>query len=170
MPARRSTKRKKRKRQLRSPGFTGWAIIFLSIFILVFVLSMTFSTSEVSVSQTAPRIIRLQILNGCGVDGLAEKMDKAFRESGTEALFDIIDKGNAQVFNFEKTLVIDRKGDEAKSGSFSWPASLVAEMLKAGPDQLILQKFSENLLDIDVTVIVGADYQDILKTLMSEVE
>lgn len=155
---------------MKSPGFTGWAIIFLSVFILVFVLSMALTTSEVSVSETPPNIIRLQLLNGCGVNGAAEQMTKALMESKSAALFDVIDKANAEVYNFEKTLVIDRKGDMTESGGFSGSASFVAQLLKAGPDQLLIQRLSDNLLDIDVTIIIGSDYESTLKSLTREVE
>lgn len=131
---------------------------------------MALSTSEVSVSEPTPDVIRLQLLNGCGVNGAVEQMAKILTESNSAVLFDIIDKANAELYNFEKTLVIDRKGNEAKSGSFSSSASYVARLLNAGPDRLLIQKLSDNLLDIDVTIIIGADYESILETLTSEVK
>jgi hypothetical protein len=170
MPAKRSSKRKERIKQSKSPGVTGWAIIFLSVFIVVFVLSMVLTTSEVSVSETSPSIIRLQLLNGCGVNGAAEQVAKAFMESQSIALFDVIDKSNAEVYNFKKTLVIDRKGSGTGSGGFSGSASHVAQLLNIDPDQLLIQKLSDNLLDIDVTIIIGTDYKQILKKLTDEVE
>ncbi|OQX92885.1 MAG: hypothetical protein B6D58_00665 [candidate division Zixibacteria bacterium 4484_95] len=170
MPAKKSSKRKKRIKRSKSPGFTGWAIIFLSVFIVVFVLSMALTTSEVSVSKTSPGIIRLQLLNGCGVNGAAEQIAKALMESQSTMLFDIIDKSNAKVYNFNKTLVIDRKGSDTESGGFSGAASYVARLLNIGSDQLLIQKLSDNLLDIDVSIIIGSDYKLILKTLTDEVE
>ncbi len=170
MPTKRSPKRKKRKKQLKSPGITGWAIIFLTVFIVVFVVSMFLPRTEVCVSDTIPEIIRLQLLNGCGAKGAAEQMAKAFMESSKEVFFDVIDKDNAEVYNFEKTLVLDRMGDPVKAGSFSQAAVYVADLLKRKQDQLIIQKLSDNLLDIDVTVIIGTDYPSVLKRLLSEVD
>jgi len=170
MPIKKSSKRKLSKKRIKSPGFTGWAIIFLSVFIIVFMASMLIPKSEVNVQQEPPEIIRIQLKNGCGAKGAAQEMTKAFMEPPSGVIFDIIDKGNAEVFNFEKTMVIDRRGDPAAANAYSSAAMAVAEMLRTEPDQLILQKLSDNLLDIDVTVIIGADYQPILASLTSEVD
>ncbi|MCP4581022.1 MAG: LytR C-terminal domain-containing protein [candidate division Zixibacteria bacterium] len=170
MPIRKSSKKKKSKRQIKSPGFTGWAIIFLSVFIVVFLVSMLVPQSDVTVTQIQPELIRLQLKNGCGVKGAAGEMTKAFMESSTGVIFDIIDKGNAEAFNFEKTLVIDRKGDPGGTDAYSNAAITVADILNTKPEQLLLQKLSDNLLDIDVTVIIGADYQPVLASLSGKEE
>jgi hypothetical protein len=169
MSIKKSSKKKLSKKQIKSPGLAGWAIIFLSVFIIVFLASMLIPKSEVTVQQKPPEIIRVQLKNGCGAKGAAQEMTRALTESSSGAKFDIIDKGNAEVFNFEKTVVIDRKGDPAAANAFSNAALTVAGLLHTAPDQLILQKLSDNLLDIDVTVIIGADYQPILASLTSEV-
>ena len=170
MPTKRSPKRKKSKKQLKSPGITGWMIIFLSVFIVVFVISMFLPRSEVSVSETTPEIIRLQLLNGCGVTRAAEDMAEALMESSSEVLFDIIDKANAKVYNFERTLILDRKGDPAKAGGFSKAAVIVANLSESEPDQLMVQKLADNLLDIDVTIIIGADYKTVMEKIKNKVE
>ena len=168
MPTRRSPKKKKHK--IKSPGFAGWAIIFLSVFIVVFVVSIFTPRSDVSVSKTTPEVIRIQLLNGCGIKGAAEEMARAFMESSSEVFFDVIDKANAKVYNFEKTLILDRKGNPINAGSFSSAAVFVAGLLKSGPEQLVIQKLADNLLDIDVTVIIGADYKSAMNGLLSEVQ
>lgn len=170
MPVRKSSKRKKSRKQLKSPGFTGWAIIFLSIFIIVFLVSMMIPQRDIEIAPENTEIYRLQLKNGCGVNGAAEEMTRAFMDSSPGVIFDIIDKSNAETFNFEKTLIVDRKGDPVNSGAYSKAAMFVAELLEVEPDQLILQKLSDNLLDIDVTVIIGSDYQSILNLLQSEVK
>ena len=40
MPVSKQSKRKKSRTRIKSPGLSGWAIIFLSVFIVVFVVSM----------------------------------------------------------------------------------------------------------------------------------
>jgi hypothetical protein len=85
-------------------------------------------------------------------------------------IFDIIDRSNAEAFNFDKTLVIDRKGDPVNAGAYSKAAMLIAERLKIDNDQLLLQKLAENLLDIDVTIIIGSDYKNMINSLQSEVK
>lgn len=90
-------------------------------------------------------------------------------QSSTGVFFDIIDKGNAQTFNYEKTLVVDRKGDPVNAGSYSKAALYIAELLNINQEQVLIEKLSQNLLDIEVTIIVGSDYETIKNNILSEV-
>lgn len=168
MPVSKQSNRKKSRQLIKSPGFTGWAIIFLSIFIVVFVVSMLMPEAGTEVVKNRPQIVRLQLMNGCGVKGAAEEMSSAFRESSKDVVFDIIDMGNAETFNFDRTLVIDRKGDPAQPGAYSGAALFIGEILKIEPQQLILERLSDNLLDIDATVIIGSDFRSKLIALLSK--
>lgn len=162
MPRKKSAKTKTRKRG-RKPGFAGWAIIFLTVFIMVFVLSMVLTPSKVTVAQPERGIVRVQILNGCGVDKAVEEMSKTLANNTSQLFFDIIDRKNADLFSFEKTLVVDRRGNS--DAGYSKSAARIAAMLNLESDQLIIQKLSDNLLDIDITIIVGNDYQSIIKNM-----
>ena len=125
---------------------------------------------DIEVVPEKPEIVRLQIKNGCGIKNAAEDIAQAFMESSSGVFFDIIDKGNAETFNYQKTLVIDRKGDSVNAGSYSKAALFIADLLKVKPEQLIIQKLSDNLLDIEVTVIVGSDIDAVKNKLQSEVK
>ena len=168
MPVSKQSKRKKSRTRIKSPGLSGWAIIFLSVFIVVFVVSMLIPESGKEAVKDRPHIVRLQLMNGCGVKGAAEEMTNALRESSKDVIFDIIDIGNAETFNFENTLVIDRKGNPAEPGAYSAAAMFIGDILKVKPQQLILEKLSDNLLDIDATVIIGSDYKPKLLALSNE--
>jgi hypothetical protein len=163
MPRKKQTKSKPRKRG-KKPGITGWVIIFLTIFIMVFALSMLMTPSKVTVVQPERGVVRVQILNGCGTGGASDEMTKAMASGSSAIFFDVIDRGNADVYNFDKTLVIDRRGSE-EAGGFSKSAYRVAHLLNTGPDELLIQRLSNNLLDIDVTIIVGADYKSIINNM-----
>ncbi len=113
----------------------------------------------------APERIRVQILNGCGTNGATEEMERAIVSTAPpETIFDVIDRGNAEMFVFDRTLVLDRKGDP-RSGGYSGQASIVKNFLGIDADNFLIQKFSENLLNIDVTIIVGADYPTLIGNL-----
>lgn len=143
----------------------SWGIIFIAVFIAAFALSIAFKPAKVTEIRKPPERIRVQILNGCGTTGVAEEMEKALVISGQdEAIFDVIDKGNAELFTFDHTLILDRKGD-SQSGGFSGQASIVKNLLGVSKDDFLIQKLAENLLNIDVTIIVGADYPVLLKNL-----
>jgi hypothetical protein len=95
------------------------------------------------------RPIRLQVLNGCGVRGLAKVVTPALRAKG----FDVRETRNANHFRYERTVLIDRVGRPEL-------ARIVADSL--GMDGAsVTTESARNLADIDVTVIVGADYESL---------
>ncbi|MCK4773122.1 MAG: LytR C-terminal domain-containing protein [Candidatus Latescibacteria bacterium] len=89
---------------------------------------------------------QVEVLNGCGVSGIAARAHEYLRRLG----FDVVNVENAPAFDYEKTLVIDRGGDEGI-------ARRVARFL--GTDNVIRQVRPELMLQ--VTVILGKDYRSL---------
>jgi hypothetical protein len=91
--------------------------------------------------------IRLQVLNGCGVKGLGKVVSPGLRQKG----FDVRETRNAANFAVARSSVIDRVGNLAL-------ANAVADSL--GIDRVrVSSESSKILVDIDVTLVVGADYK-----------
>ena len=95
--------------------------------------------------QVASEVIQVQILNGCGVAGVADRFTDFLRLKG----FDVVDRGNYTSFDVEKTLIIDRLGNMANAGK-------TAEILGADKSAVI-QQLNEDYF-LDVTIIIGKDY------------
>jgi len=95
------------------------------------------------------RSIRLQVLNGCGVKGLAKIVSPALRAKG----FDVRETRNAGSFRYANTLVMDRVGRPEL-------AQAVADSLGLDRSR-VSTEIARNLVDIDVTLIVGADYESL---------
>ncbi|MFC1541174.1 LytR C-terminal domain-containing protein [Candidatus Latescibacterota bacterium] len=97
--------------------------------------------------------IRIAVLNGCGREGLATLFAKSLRNSG----FDVVNGlgGNADSFDFEFSVVLDRKGNREKTRA-------VADVL--GIDGVIDQYSTNPYIVEDVVVILGRDW-DSLKIL-----
>ncbi len=91
--------------------------------------------------------IRIEVLNGCGARGLADKYTNLFRKKG----FDVILSGNAGHFNYPETEVILRRGDRSL-------AVEVASVLEI-PSENIVEDY-DDLLDCDVTVVIGKDFEN----------
>jgi hypothetical protein len=91
------------------------------------------------------QIVRVQILNGCGAKGLAQRAASAMRERG----FDVRETRNAQERE-ALTRIVDRGGDVAL-------AERVADSLGVDRSRVSSDP-SRRAPDIDVTVILGADY------------
>jgi len=90
--------------------------------------------------------IRIEVLNGCGTEGVAEEVASCLRDSG----FDIVGTGNADAFDYEHTLVVDRCGSFDK-------ASKVGKTLQC--DRVMVQRVAASAND--VVVVVGSDWADL---------
>ena len=95
--------------------------------------------------------IQIEILNGCGTPGIAAKFSQFLREKRV----DVVRSENADHFEYEKTILIQRT--ENVDGM-----QRVAEALKfdiKNPDQVITSV--DPNLDVDLTLIIGKDYNSI---------
>lgn len=89
---------------------------------------------------------KVEVLNGCGVSGIAASAEEYLRGRG----FDVVNVENASGFDYAESLVIDRGGDLRI-------AQQVARAL--GTEDVIRQVRSDLLLD--VTVILGKGYKSL---------
>ncbi len=124
-------------------------VLALLILFLTYALVIQITRTNTQDESTAPVLlnsqIQIEVLNGCGISGAADKISELFRSRG----FDVVNKGNYSSFDIENTLVIDRSNNPAK-------ASLVAEVL--GVDQKRIIKQFNNQYFLDVSVIIGKDF------------
>ncbi len=123
----------------------GILIIFLT-FSLVNRLSGISSAQKTSNIKTASAVIQVEVLNGCGALGVAEKFTDYLRKEK----FDVVQMGNYISFDIDKSLVIDRTGNRAN-------AEKVASALGIDDKNVILQKNDDSFLD--VSVVIGKDYK-----------
>lgn len=91
--------------------------------------------------------IRVEVKNGTGVSGAAERTTAFLRGRG----FDVVDFGNAERFDHERTIVIDRVGDAVR-------AREVAAALQGVP----IRNEPDSTLFLDVTVVIGEDLGSVL--------
>lgn len=101
-------------------------------------------------------IIQVDVRNGCGVSGLAGRMTDFLRSYG----FDVVEHGDHTSFDVPKTIIVDRIGnlDAAKQ---------VALALGLTEDSIVQEVRTDYFLD--VSVIIGMDYQTVMP-FMDEVE
>lgn len=91
-------------------------------------------------------IIQLEVLNGCGVPDLANKFTAALRKNG----FDVVETGNFDTFDMQKTIVISRTYNTEN-------ARRVAEALGISEDNILVEASDDFYLD--ATVVIGSDYE-----------
>ena len=96
----------------------------------------------------APRATReveasVLVLNGCGENGIGLRTARYLRGRG----LDVVDFRNADSFDYEETIIVDRAGDMGAAVD-------VARMLRI-PN--VIQQVPETPL-VDIIIIVGADH------------
>lgn len=93
-------------------------------------------------------IIQIEVLNGCGVSGLANQFTSTLRKNG----FDVVETGNFENFDLEETIVIARTYNKEN-------AERVAEALGVKQENIIIEASDDFYLD--ATVVIGSDYQSL---------
>ena len=123
------------------------ALIILSLASLSLLPSSTPPPEERRITESPDSPVKVAVLNGCGREGLAA----VFAEKLRSLEFDVVNGlgGNAGSFDFEESLVLDRRGDSAR-------AEKVADAL--GINEVLEQKTDDPYLIEDVVVIIGRDW------------
>lgn len=94
------------------------------------------------------QVIQLEVLNGCGITGIANRFTDNLREYG----FDVVETGNYDHFDVSNTFVISRSGQMEN-------AYRVADALGIDRKQVLREQAPEFYLD--VTLIIGSDYESL---------
>lgn len=90
-----------------------------------------------------PSEVRVEVLNGAGVAGLAGDITGRLRGLG----FDVVYFGNAGRFDHQRSVVLDRVGDPARARAVA--AALGIDSVATAPDSTLL---------LDVSVVLGGDW------------
>jgi hypothetical protein len=136
--------------------------LFLNIiifFLVVVVAFLSFSIVKkiksnsnkvvVTVNNTVPAaIIQLEVLNGCGVAGAAEKITDYLRINHV----DVVQMKNYSSFDIEKSLVIDRTGNRPN-------AEKIADLLEIDRKNIVQQISTDYFLD--VSLVIGKDFNQL---------
>jgi hypothetical protein len=137
-----------------NPEFVTNALLgFLGVLLAVLLLALAtrFLYPRVESGRTEDSgilisdVIQVEVLNGCGVSGVANKFTNSLRKNG----FDVVETGNFDSKDVSKSFVIDRTGNLEN-------AVRVAVALGIDEKQVI-QEVSKQFF-LDATVVIGADY------------
>lgn len=134
--------------------YLNTAIGFLSVLLLGLLIALftriiyprIFNQRSDQTTELIGSIIQLEVLNGCGESGVANNFTTHLRNNG----FDVVEVGNFERFDVEKTFVISRSSSPNN-------ARRVANALGISEQNIIREESSDFYLD--VTVVLGKDYQ-----------
>ena len=104
--------------------------------------------SEIDKLVKHKKNMQIEVLNGCGVDGIADMFTDSLRKKN----FDVVNTGNYRTFKIDNSIVIDRTGNIIN-------AEYLAEVIGIDKKQVIEQKNKNYFLD--VTLIIGKDYKQL---------
>ncbi len=153
--ARRKQSAKKSAPNLRRTlyGLGLWALgLFNTVLIASFVMKHLATDVEkpikvsTEVVVNSEKAVKLEVLNGCGVSGIA----KTFADHLSAAGFEPVNVGNYSIFEMPTTVILDRKSKNRLLGL------RVAEELGL-PESAVSYLENENR-GVDVSVIIGLDY------------
>lgn len=125
-------------------------IVYLSYSAYLKILKKSTDTVIQERNEVAAEIIQLNVLNGCGVNGVADRFTDFLRARN----FDVVELGNYTInarvnYSVDETFVIDRIGNKAN-------ALKVAEVLGIEKVKVIQQINKDYFLD--VSLVIGKDY------------
>ncbi len=99
--------------------------------------------------QPSGTALQIDVQNGSGVQGIADKFTDFLRGRG----FDVVEMGNFSSSDVKTSMVIDRAGNMRN-------AKRVAESLGI-PEKYVIQQMNKNYF-LDATVVIGKDYSDLM--------
>jgi len=125
-------------------------IVINAILAYSVVKTISFNDTEdyLLVDSTKARI-QVEVLNGCGVSGVAEKLTDYLRTNN----IDVVNLGNYRSFEIENSIIISRNEKILN-------AEKVAAIIGLD-NQNIIQQINPDYM-LDVTFILGKDYRDLI--------
>ncbi|MEX2602059.1 MAG: LytR C-terminal domain-containing protein [Balneolaceae bacterium] len=132
------------------------AIGFLSVLLIVllFALAMRIIYPRIESERSTEDpvlisdIIQLEVLNGCGVSGIASLFTSTLREYG----FDVVETGNFDNYDMTESIILSRTGNMEN-------ARKVAQALGIPAERILIEQSPEFYLD--ATLVIGSDYQSL---------
>ena len=98
--------------------------------------------------QPTGSTLQIDVQNGCGVPGIADKFTEFLHSKG----FDVVEKGNFSTSDIKTSMVIDRAGNMKN-------AKRVAQALGIS-EKFVIQQMNSNYF-LDATVVIGMDYEEL---------
>jgi len=151
-----SAYRIKRAKTRRPVRVLEIGIVVLFVVVVGFAASFTVQVTggETATNEAAEYYINLQVLNGCGERGLANRLANRIEMAVEKPLaVRVVDTDNFDNYGVEKTFIISRKSDLTA-------ANIFAEQLGLG-EAVTYREIEDNYMDIGATLVLGEDYETV---------
>lgn len=149
-----------RKKKQLSPRNLILNIVIVILGVIAFFLLYSFITNSIvnkpvewttespELGDATGEIIQLDVLNGCGVRGMAQDFTDYLRKRN----FDVVQSANYKTFDVEESLVIDRTGDLAAARKVAYALGI--------DEKNIVQQINPDYY-LNVSVVIGRDYEQL---------
>ncbi len=130
-------------------GVIGLLIIIIILITFSLILKLQNLNGSEKFNNSISKVskpIQVEVLNGCGLPGAADKVTNYLRSKN----YDVVQIGNYKSFDIDETMVIDRRGN------FKIAEDIADSLgLKKGS---VIQQINKKYL-LDASIIVGKDYK-----------
>ncbi len=130
-----------------SPLSIIWRIHLVALVLILLLFGFSCEKKETA-DQFVPNTGQIQVLNGSGEPGVAEKFRNHLAQKG----FDIVEFGNANSWNYRETMVIGRGRD-----------TLMARDLVRVIGTKHLLHLKDPAVLVEATVIIGKDHEELMR-------
>ncbi len=135
----------------------GTAFVVVLIYIVSVAVKVTTGVSKTI--DTSAQTIRLQVLNGCGVRGQANRTaDKLSGYMDHDLEIMIVDTDNFDARDIKRTFLISRDKDKTS-------AVMLAGKLGLDSSEIVYRPLENNYRHVSVTLVLGEDYEELNLTL-----
>ena len=125
-----------------------WLLVPLAVLVSVWGLRRAWDqrVSQAPRKAVAFGKIHVEVLNGCGKNGIARQVGRRLRTLG----FDVMTLDNAESFNYPESIVIDRVGRPDYVEQVANALGIRNRIQQLVPDPFRIE---------EVTVVIGRDYR-----------
>ncbi len=129
----------------------GSAILVVLLYFLSSTLTVAGGVSRVIDRPT--HLVRLQVVNGSGVRGLAREVIKRLSDYADSVLeLQVVEAVDFNLRELPKSFVISREQDKTA-------AALLAKKLGLDPSEVVYKPLEHNSRQVSATLVVGKDYE-----------
>jgi len=107
--------------------------------------------------QPSGSTLQIDVQNGSGVSGIADKFTEFLRSKG----FDVVEMGNFSSSDVKTSMVIDRAGNMRNAKRVATSVGI--------SEKFVIQQMNKNYF-LDATVVIGKDYAELLPMKQNEIK
>jgi hypothetical protein len=135
--------------------YLGIGVGSAMLVVLLYFLSSTLTVAG-GVSRVIDRpthLVRLQVVNGSGVRGLAREVIKRLSDYTDSVLeLQVVEAVDFNLMELPRSFVISREQDKTA-------AALLAKKLGLDPSEVVYRPLEHNSRQVSATLVVGKDYE-----------